>query len=70
MKIEYDAQADAIYFQLREGEIAKTEQVNKYMYTDVDAEGNPLGIEILFATKHMPPEALATVTVNLTLPSQ
>ena len=66
MKIEYDTQADAIYVQLREGTVDNTVEVNKYIYADVDAEGNPLGIEILFVKKHMPPEALSTFTVNLT----
>jgi uncharacterized protein YuzE len=31
MKIEYDPQADALYIQLREGEIAETVETNKYI---------------------------------------
>ena len=39
MKIEYDPQADALYIQLRQGEIAETVEISKYIYADVDQEG-------------------------------
>jgi uncharacterized protein YuzE len=65
MKIEYDPQADALYIQLREGEIAETVETNKYIYADVDEEGRPLGIEILFVKRHLAPGDLASVTFNL-----
>jgi uncharacterized protein YuzE len=63
--IEYDPQADALYAQLREGEIAETLETNKYIYTDVDQEGQPLGIEILFVTRHVAPEELDSITFNV-----
>ena len=65
MKIEYDPQADALYIQLREGEIAETVETNKYIYTDIDEEGRPLGIEILFVKRHLAPGDLASVTFSL-----
>ena len=57
MQIKYDyaarkrADADAIYIQLRQGEIDDTLNMGKYIHVDVDEEGRPLGLEILFA-KH------------------
>ncbi len=53
MKIEYDPQADALYIQLRKGKIAETVETSKYIYTDVDEEGRPLGIEILFVKRYL-----------------
>jgi uncharacterized protein YuzE len=65
MKIEYDPQADALYIQLCEGKIAETVETSKYIYTDVDEEGRPLGIEILFVKRYLAPEDLASFTFNL-----
>jgi len=65
MKIDYDPQADALYIQLHEDVIAETVEINKYIYTDVDEEGQSLGIEILFLKRHLATEDLASVTFNL-----
>jgi uncharacterized protein YuzE len=65
MKIEYDPQADALYIQLRDGKIAETVETSKYIYTDVDEEGRPLGIEILFVKRYLAPEDLTSLTFNL-----
>lgn len=65
MKIEYDPQADALYIQLRQGEIAETVEISKYIYADVGQEGQPLGIEILFVKRHLASEDLTSVTFNL-----
>jgi uncharacterized protein YuzE len=65
MKIEYDPQAGALYIQLRKGKIAETVETSKYIYTDVDEEGRPLGIEILFVTRYLAPEDLTSLTFNL-----
>jgi uncharacterized protein YuzE len=65
MKIEYDPQADALYIQLRKGKIAETVETSKYVYTDVDEEGRPLGIEILFLKRYLAPEDLTSLTFNL-----
>ena len=65
MKIEYDAQADALYIQLREGETAETVQANKYIYVDLDETGQPLGIEILFAKRHLALSDLTSITFNI-----
>ncbi len=65
MKIEYDPQADALYIQLRKGKIAQTVETSHYIYADVDEEGQPLGIEILFVKRLLKPEDLTSITFNI-----
>ncbi len=65
MKIEYDSQADALYIQLRKGKIARTVETSHYIYADVDEEGQPLGLEILFVKRHLRPEDLTSITFNI-----
>lgn len=65
MKIDYDPQADAIYVQLKEGAVADTLEVSKYIFVDVDEKGIPLGIEILFVSRHLDMKDLTTVTLNI-----
>lgn len=64
MQIDYDPQADALYIQFRPGEIDDTLEAGKYVYVDVDSDGVPLGLEILFAGR-MLAENMTTVTVNI-----
>ena len=65
MKIDYDTQAEAMYIQLREGEIEDTLEVNPHVFVDVDAAGEPLGIEILFSQRTLQQLDLASFTVNI-----
>ena len=65
MQINYDPQADAIYIRLREGEVDNTLQVGKYIYTDVDENGVPLGLEILFASRVMASKELTSVSFSV-----
>ena len=51
MKIEFDSLADAMYIQLAEGEVDKTEEVKPGMMFDYDVNGNVLGIEVLYVSK-------------------
>ncbi|CAA6819014.1 MAG: Unknown protein [uncultured Thiotrichaceae bacterium] len=51
MKIEFDPEIDALYVQLAEGDIEKTEEIKKGMMLDYDKSGNVLGIEILNVSK-------------------
>ena len=51
MKIEFDDTADALYVQLAEGEIEKTEEIKPGLILDYDAEGNVLGVEMLYISK-------------------
>jgi len=64
MEIRYDKEADAIYIRLREGEFAKNKKIDDLTILDLDAEDNILGIEILDASKRIPPESLSEVHVK------
>lgn len=70
MQIDYDPQADALYIQLRPGEVEDTQEVSKYIYVDVDREGVPLGLEILFAKRVLGEVDVASITVNISRPTQ
>ena len=70
MQIDYDPQADALYIQLREGEVDDTLEASKYVYVDVDENGVPLGLEILFASRVLAQEDVTSVTVNIGRPVQ
>lgn len=50
MRISYDPKADALYIRLRPGKIEDSDEVAKGMVVDYDAEGIPLGIEIMGAS--------------------
>jgi uncharacterized protein YuzE len=65
MQIDYDPEADAIYVRLRPGEVDDTLAVGKYVYVDVDSDGVPLGLEILFAGRVLAGTDLTSITVNL-----
>ena len=65
MQIDYDPQADALYIRLGEGEVDDTREVNKYIYVDVDKDGTPLGLEILFASHVLADQDVTSVTFNI-----
>lgn len=65
MQINYDPQAEAIYIQLRTGEVDDTLEAGQYVYVDVDKDGVPLGLEILFAGRMLAEEDVTSVTVNI-----
>jgi len=50
MKIEFDPIVDALYVELAEGEVEKTEEIKPGVMLDYDAAGNILGIEMLHVT--------------------
>jgi len=50
LKIRYDADADAMYLKVNEGAVADTVEIAEMVYVDVDAEGQPLGIEFAIAS--------------------
>ncbi len=70
MQIDYDPQADAIYVHLRAGEVDDTLTVGQYIYVDVDADGVPLGLEILFAGQVLSLQDLTSITVNVSRATQ
>ena len=51
MKIEFDPLADALYIDLKDGEVKKTSEISPGIMLDYDAAGNVLGIEMLYVCK-------------------
>ncbi len=47
MKIERDREADLLYIELREGDVADTLDLAEGVHLDADAEGRVLGVEFL-----------------------
>jgi uncharacterized protein YuzE len=65
MKIEFDQVADAIYIRLKDGEVFDTKDVSTGIFVDVDEFDEPLGIEILNASKRFAMQDLTRFTVDL-----
>jgi YD repeat-containing protein len=51
----YDPEADAVYVQIAEGNVAESAEVGEDVVLDYDAEGRVLGIEFLAASKRLAP---------------
>ena len=47
MEMSYDPDADALYIQVREGEVKSTKEIDANTLLDIDKNGKILGIEIL-----------------------
>ena len=50
MKIEYDAEVDIMYIELRDTAIEESDEVSPGVIVDYDKNGMPVGIEILDAS--------------------
>lgn len=68
MNISYDPKVDAIYIQLRDAAIDDTIEAGRYIFVDVDADGVPVGVELLFAGRAWTVPDAAGLTVNIALP--
>ena len=64
MRIEYDAEADALYIRFREGKPAENRDLEDGVMVDLDGQKHLIGIEILDVSHRFPPETLATITVQ------
>ncbi len=47
MRIKVDLESDALYFRISEDVIEESEEINKGLIVDYDANGKLVGIEIL-----------------------
>ena len=65
MKIDIDKEADAAYIyvksHIKDGEVAKTIEVNNNIILDFDADEKLIGIEILNASKNLTRDFLSSV---------
>ncbi len=61
--VTYDPEVKALYLQFAEAEIAETLELSENVFIDIDAEGQPVGFEILNAAPRLvgsipaPPES-------------
>lgn len=60
MKLKYDKEADAAYIYLDRDRIkvAETKELSDSVFIDYDAQGKPLGIEIIGVKDRIPSKAL------------
>ena len=65
MQIEFDQAADAVYIQLKDAEVFDTRGVSTDIFMDVDADDEPIGIEILHASKRFSLQDLTRFTFDL-----
>ncbi len=56
--ITYDKEADAAYFKVKKGRIAKTIKLDEWLLADVDKKGGLLGIEMLFVSLRFPKRSI------------
>jgi uncharacterized protein YuzE len=50
MKIEYDAQVDIMYIELRDADVEESDEATSGVIVDFAKDGLPVGIEILDAS--------------------
>lgn len=58
--ISYDKKADAAYFSVKKGRVAKTVKLDDWLLADVDKKGTLLGVEMLFVSLHAPHQSIVS----------
>ena len=58
--ITYDSEADAAYFRIRRGKVAKTMKLDSWLLADVDKKGALLGVEMLFVSLRAPQQSIVS----------
>jgi len=64
MKVTYDPDADAMYIRLTNEKFSKTKVIDDNTILDLDKNGNVIGIELLFVSKHLPKDFFSHVVVE------
>lgn len=54
MQLRLDRDVNALYVELRPGNVARTVEVTETIYADLDAEGATLGVEFVDADEFVP----------------
>jgi uncharacterized protein YuzE len=54
MRIKYDPDANALYVKLTAAAVADTVEIEPMVVVDVDATGQPVGIEFVYAQDFLP----------------
>ena len=50
----YDHEADAAYFRVRKGKVARTVELQRWLLADLDTKGALLGVEMLLVPRQLP----------------
>lgn len=61
MRVEFDKEADAIYFRLDESRVEESEEVEPGVILDYDSEGRVVGVELLGVSKRASQEHLNSI---------
>jgi uncharacterized protein YuzE len=64
MNVTYDPNADAMYIKFTDEKFSKNKVIDENTILDLDKNGNVIGIEILFVSKHLPKDFLSRVVVE------
>jgi uncharacterized protein YuzE len=62
--IEYDAEANALYIQIREARVDDNIDIEDGVTVDLDEDRHIVGVEILDATKRLSPSDLFSITIR------
>ncbi len=64
MKIEYSKEADALYVYFKQGEVARSVEIEEGVVVDLDAQGHLMGIEVLDASVRIGMQDLVNVSIE------
>jgi uncharacterized protein YuzE len=53
IRAEYDREADALYVRFSDAAVAETVEVDDYRIVDLDADGRPVGLEVLYPATNL-----------------
>ena len=56
--VSYDIEADAAYIRFSTGKVKESEEVSQGIVLDYDEDGHIVGMEVLDARRHLPPQLL------------
>mgnify|MGYP001570619359 CR=1 FL=1 len=54
MKVTYDPDADAMFIKLTDEKFSETKIIDDNTILNLDKNGNVIGVELLFVSKHLP----------------
>lgn len=56
--VSYDPESDAAYIRFSSGKVEESQEVSAGIVLDYDEDGRIVGMEVLDARSHLPPEVL------------
>ena len=65
MRIKIDLESDTLYFRISEDQIEESEEINKGLIVDYDADGRVVGIEILNVKEKFKIEDLTALKLEM-----